>query len=86
MPLNFFGTDCAQVFTFPSCPNVRNPHGSAGTSPNSIILISTAESFGFRALATLRRIGGTTPSTGLLRALLEEIARTSIPTETWLRL
>eukprot|EP01043_Picozoa_sp_COSAG02_P006668 COSAG02_NODE_192_length_29942_cov_34.627228_17_plen_131_part_00 len=30
MSLNFFGTDCAQVFNFPSCPNVRNTHGSVG--------------------------------------------------------
>eukprot|EP01043_Picozoa_sp_COSAG02_P041282 COSAG02_NODE_3409_length_6790_cov_149.811239_3_plen_87_part_00 len=28
MSLNFFGTDCAQVLNFLSCPNVRNPHGS----------------------------------------------------------
>eukprot|EP01043_Picozoa_sp_COSAG02_P111070 COSAG02_NODE_47213_length_342_cov_169.358025_1_plen_70_part_10 len=27
LSLNFFGTDCAQVFNFPSCPNVRNTHG-----------------------------------------------------------
>eukprot|EP01043_Picozoa_sp_COSAG02_P005901 COSAG02_NODE_163_length_32424_cov_21.759010_19_plen_95_part_00 len=31
LSLNFFGTDCAQVFNFPSCPNVRNTHGSVGT-------------------------------------------------------
>ena len=28
---DFFGTDCAQVFNFPSCPNVRNTHGSVGS-------------------------------------------------------
>eukprot|EP01043_Picozoa_sp_COSAG02_P009100 COSAG02_NODE_304_length_25204_cov_11.025095_6_plen_172_part_00 len=27
MSLNFFGTDCAQVFNFTPCPNVRNTHG-----------------------------------------------------------
>eukprot|EP01043_Picozoa_sp_COSAG02_P070545 COSAG02_NODE_12534_length_1529_cov_14.772113_1_plen_136_part_10 len=27
----FFGTYCAQVFNFPSCPNVRNTHGSVGS-------------------------------------------------------
>eukprot|EP01043_Picozoa_sp_COSAG02_P023579 COSAG02_NODE_1264_length_13544_cov_71.926441_2_plen_138_part_00 len=31
LSLNFFGTDCAQVFNFPSCPNVRNTHGSMGS-------------------------------------------------------
>ena len=30
LSLNFFGTDCAQVFDFSSCPNVRNTHGSVG--------------------------------------------------------
>eukprot|EP01043_Picozoa_sp_COSAG02_P007992 COSAG02_NODE_248_length_27133_cov_45.131723_10_plen_83_part_00 len=30
LSLNFFGTDCAQVFNFPSCPNARNTHGSVG--------------------------------------------------------
>eukprot|EP01043_Picozoa_sp_COSAG02_P057004 COSAG02_NODE_6849_length_3328_cov_35.645401_1_plen_135_part_10 len=30
LSLNFFGTDCAQVFNFRACPNVRNPHGSVG--------------------------------------------------------
>ena len=30
LSLNFFGTDCAQVFNFLSCPNVRNTHGSVG--------------------------------------------------------
>eukprot|EP01043_Picozoa_sp_COSAG02_P030197 COSAG02_NODE_1917_length_10388_cov_116.704733_4_plen_175_part_00 len=30
MSPNFFGTDCPQVFNFPSCPNVRNTHGSVG--------------------------------------------------------
>eukprot|EP01043_Picozoa_sp_COSAG02_P011617 COSAG02_NODE_431_length_22447_cov_7.487202_3_plen_154_part_00 len=32
LSLNFFGTDCAQVFNFPSCPNVRNTHGSVGST------------------------------------------------------
>eukprot|EP01043_Picozoa_sp_COSAG02_P013930 COSAG02_NODE_565_length_20246_cov_13.930163_5_plen_91_part_00 len=31
MSLNFFGTYCAQVFNFPSCPNVRNTHGPVGS-------------------------------------------------------
>ena len=26
--LNFFGTDCTQVLNSPSCPNMRNTHGS----------------------------------------------------------
>eukprot|EP01043_Picozoa_sp_COSAG02_P022066 COSAG02_NODE_1136_length_14337_cov_50.495505_2_plen_107_part_00 len=30
LSLNFFGTDCAQALNFPSCPNVRNTHGSVG--------------------------------------------------------
>eukprot|EP01043_Picozoa_sp_COSAG02_P008115 COSAG02_NODE_253_length_26942_cov_80.561152_7_plen_85_part_00 len=30
LSLNFFGTDCAQVFNLLSCLNVRNPHGSVG--------------------------------------------------------
>eukprot|EP01043_Picozoa_sp_COSAG02_P027214 COSAG02_NODE_1595_length_11773_cov_5.122739_8_plen_114_part_00 len=30
LSLNFFGTDCAQVFNFLSCPKVRNTHGSVG--------------------------------------------------------
>eukprot|EP01043_Picozoa_sp_COSAG02_P034960 COSAG02_NODE_2475_length_8735_cov_5.368110_5_plen_95_part_00 len=30
LSLNFFGTDCAQVLNFRSCPNVRNTHGSVG--------------------------------------------------------
>eukprot|EP01043_Picozoa_sp_COSAG02_P012455 COSAG02_NODE_480_length_21469_cov_13.479551_13_plen_125_part_00 len=29
LSLNFFGTDCPQVFNSLSCPNVRNTHGSA---------------------------------------------------------
>eukprot|EP01043_Picozoa_sp_COSAG02_P038788 COSAG02_NODE_3017_length_7545_cov_4.558286_2_plen_190_part_00 len=32
MSLNFFGTDCAQVSNFPSCPNVLNTHGSVGST------------------------------------------------------
>eukprot|EP01043_Picozoa_sp_COSAG02_P023774 COSAG02_NODE_1279_length_13487_cov_7.611696_5_plen_256_part_00 len=32
LSLNFFGTDCAQVFDFSSCPNVRNMHGSVGST------------------------------------------------------
>eukprot|EP01043_Picozoa_sp_COSAG02_P023349 COSAG02_NODE_1244_length_13677_cov_50.752246_7_plen_126_part_00 len=30
LSLNFFGTDCAQVANFLSCPSVRNTHGSVG--------------------------------------------------------
>eukprot|EP01043_Picozoa_sp_COSAG02_P045121 COSAG02_NODE_4095_length_5788_cov_3.722271_7_plen_148_part_00 len=30
LSLHFFGTDCAQAFNLPSCPNVRNTHGSVG--------------------------------------------------------
>ena len=30
--LNFFGTDCAQVFNSSWCLNVRNAHGSGGSS------------------------------------------------------
>eukprot|EP01043_Picozoa_sp_COSAG02_P017091 COSAG02_NODE_768_length_17375_cov_52.865015_7_plen_140_part_00 len=41
LSLNFFGTDCAQVFNFPSCPNVRNTHGSVGST--SLVLIEERE-------------------------------------------
>eukprot|EP01043_Picozoa_sp_COSAG02_P005055 COSAG02_NODE_135_length_34565_cov_80.368856_9_plen_354_part_00 len=55
---NFFGTDCPQVFNFPSCPNVRNTHGSVGnvgimqnrakTDRVSWIVSSGAKRFSFR--------------------------------------
>eukprot|EP01043_Picozoa_sp_COSAG02_P001282 COSAG02_NODE_26_length_51927_cov_61.213881_47_plen_196_part_00 len=36
LSLNFFGTDCAQVFNFTSCPNVRNTHGSVGNTGRTL--------------------------------------------------
>eukprot|EP01043_Picozoa_sp_COSAG02_P060238 COSAG02_NODE_7829_length_2831_cov_1.499268_2_plen_200_part_00 len=37
LSLNFFGTDCAQAFNFPSCPNVRNTHGSVGNTSSTVV-------------------------------------------------
>ena len=54
MSLDFFGTDYAQVFHFPSCPNVCNTHGSVGNMQREIFACRPAGRFRIFNIARTR--------------------------------